>query len=71
MAKIFYLEVDDFLRKEERYKLLENAGNVYNVDWSEIAPDKNHIWLTEGMEDDWDSLIPLGTKEAKQLSVVG
>ena len=40
MAEIFYQEVDDFLRKEERYKLLEKAVNVYNVDWNEISPNK-------------------------------
>lgn len=55
MARIFYYEVDDFLRKEERYKLLENAKNVYGVEWNEITPDKNHVWLTEGMEDDWEN----------------
>jgi predicted helicase len=65
MAQIFYKEVDDFLRKEERYKLLENAKNVYNVEWTEITPDAKNNWLNEGMDNDFDSLLPMGTKEAK------
>ncbi len=40
MSEIFYQEVDDFLKKEESYKLLEKAGNVYNVDWNEITTEK-------------------------------
>lgn len=68
MAKIFYYEVDDFLRKEDRYKLLENAKNVNGVEWNEIIPDKNHVWLTEGMEEDWEAMISIGNKEAKQLA---
>lgn len=65
MAKILYTEVDDFLRKGERYKLLNDAGNVYKVDWREITPDKKHNWLTEGMQDDWEECISIGTKEGK------
>lgn len=63
--KINYYEVDDFTLKEEKYRILENFGNIYNVPWREIVPDSNHTWLTEGLQEDFDSLVPLGTKEAK------
>lgn len=65
MAKIFYSEVDDFLRKEDRHKILENSNNIYNVDWQEIIPDKNNNWLTEGLQMDWDNFNSIGNKEAK------
>jgi predicted helicase len=71
MAKIFYTEVDDFLRKEARYKLLEQAKNVYGVDWKEIEPDAKYAWLTEGMDNDFDSLLPMGSKEGKRDSGFG
>lgn len=64
MAKIFYFEVDDFLRKSERYKILDNAKNIYGVNWREITPDKNHTWLTEGMQDDWEEMVPMVNKDA-------
>jgi len=62
---IKYIEVDDFLRKENRYTILNNNKNVFNVQWQEITPDKNNIWLTEGLDNDFDTLLPMGTKEAK------
>jgi predicted helicase len=62
MAKIYYYEVDDFLRKEDKYKLLEKAHDVYGVDWIEITPDKNHTWLTDGMADDWEDMAKLDGK---------
>ena len=64
-CSINYLDVDDFLRKEDRYKLLENAKNVYGVEWNEVIPDKNYVWLNKGMQDDWDSLLLMGNKESK------
>ncbi|QLH53064.1 MAG: Helicase domain protein [Candidatus Kapaibacterium sp.] len=63
--KIFYYDIGDYLTSEEKRKIVENFGNIYNVPWREIVPDSNHTWLTEGLQEDFDSLVPLGTKEAK------
>ncbi|NLO20105.1 MAG: helicase [Ignavibacteria bacterium] len=71
MAKILYFKVEDSLSKEEKFKFLNNSENVFNVDFKELTPNKDNVWITEGLESDWEYLIPLGTKEAKQLSVVG
>jgi predicted helicase len=30
-----------------------------------VNENAKHLWLTDGMADDWDDLIPLGSKEAK------
>ena len=54
MAQIFYSTVDFRSTRDEKFKFLEKAKNVYGVDWQEINPNKNHVWLTEGMEDDWE-----------------
>ncbi len=60
--KINYYEIDDFTLKEEKYRILENFGTIYNVPWREIVPDSNHTWLTEGLQADFDSLVPLGER---------
>ncbi|ROL56109.1 DNA helicase [Bacteroidetes/Chlorobi group bacterium Naka2016] len=60
--KINYYEIDDFTLKEEKYRILENFGTIYNVPWREIVPDSNHTWLTEGLQEDFDSLVPLGER---------
>lgn len=65
MAQIFYSTVDFRSTRDEKFKFLEKAKNVYGVDWQEINPNKNYVWLTDGMEDDWESMISIGNKEAK------
>ena len=36
-----------------------------NLKWRELKPDKYHTWLTEGLQGDFDSLLPMGTKLSK------
>ena len=33
--------------------------------WREIIADKHHTWLTEGLQKDFESLLPIGTKISK------
>ena len=64
-AKIYYARMDEFWRREQKLSCLENFESLQDVDWQEIQPDKKYVWLTEGFEDDFDSFIALGSKEAK------
>jgi predicted helicase len=64
-AKIYYARMDEFWRKEEKLDYLEKLQHIGNVEWEDIKPDKNNTWLTEGLEDDFEAFIPLGTKETK------
>ncbi|OGU16853.1 MAG: hypothetical protein A2X61_05165 [Ignavibacteria bacterium GWB2_35_12] len=63
--KILISEVDFRETRIEKFKFLEKKGQVYNIDWKEIIPDKNNNWLNEGMQDDWDEYNSIGSKEAK------
>ncbi len=64
-AKIFYYRTDEFWRKEKKYDFLNEKGYLENVEWQKISPDSKHNWLTAGMDNSFDSLIPMGIKEAK------
>lgn len=64
-AKIYYARLPEDWRKEQKYKFLEEKQHIYNIEWQEIAPDAKHNWLTEGMHDEFEQFVPLGTKEAK------
>ena len=33
--------------------------------WQTIQPDARHTWLTEGLHTEFDTFIPMGTKEAR------
>ena len=63
--EIFYARADEFWRKEEKYHYLNSKKHYQNVDWQWITPDSRYTWLTEGLHAEFDTFIPMGTKEAK------
>jgi len=65
MAKIYYARVDELWRRGEKYAYLEEKEHVGNVAWQELEPDAKGNWLTEGMWDEFDDFIPVGSKEVK------
>ncbi len=64
-AKIFYARVDEFWRKEEKYRYLGSKGHYRNVEWKPITPDRQHTWLTEGLHAEFDTFVPIGSKKSK------
>ncbi len=57
-------EVAD-VSKEHTFAFLEAKQHVGNVAWRELIPDKRHAWLTADLHNDFDTFIPMGSKEAK------
>ena len=68
-AKIYYARMDEFWRKEQKISSLEKVESLQDVDWQKIEPNTKYVWLTEGFEDDFDSFIALGSKEAKASKI--
>ena len=64
-AKMFYARVDEFWRKEDKYHYLDSKEHYQNIEWMSITPDKQYTWLTEGIRAEFETFIPMGTKEAK------
>jgi predicted helicase len=64
-ARIYYACTDEFWRKEEKYDFLDEKRQVGDVAWEEIEPDQKHTWLTGGLQDEFTTFLPMGTKEAK------
>ena len=54
------------LSKAETFDFLMEKGHVGNVPWEEITPNARHTWLTEGIRDDFETFIPMGSKAAKK-----
>ncbi len=65
-ALIYYARMDEFWRKEEKLDYLEKLEHIGNVDWQEIKPDKNYNWLTEGLEDEFETFLAIGNKTTKE-----
>ena len=64
-AEMFYARVDERWRKEEKYRYLDETEQYGNIEWKRVTPDKRHTWLTEGLHAEFETFVPLGSKEAK------
>lgn len=62
---IRYYRVPEDWRKEQKLAYLTEKRSIDGVTWQELQPDAKHTWVTEGMQADFGSFLPMGTKEAK------
>ena len=63
--KIYYSGTDWKATRQEKFNRVESAISINGIEWKEITPDKKHTWLTEGLHAEFDTFIPMGTKDAK------
>ena len=63
--QIFYARVDEFWRKEDKYRYLDSKEHYRNIEWKSLTPNKRYTWLTEGLQAEFETFIPMGTREAK------
>ena len=64
-TEIFYARLDEFWRKEDKYRYLDSKKHYRNIEWKPIRPDRRYTWLTEGLHAEFETFIPMGTKAAK------
>ena len=65
MAKILYHAVPGDWRKEQKYQFLEKTGSVAGVKWTKLTPDDKGNWITNDTDEEFDTFLPIGSKEAK------
>ena len=66
-AQVWIYSVDDYLKAREKQKLLSDFGTYTNVPMKQATIDAKYTWLTEGLHAEFDTFIPMGTKEAKAV----
>ena len=64
-SRIFYNGETAGQSKEATFDFLEACEHIGNVNWDSIQPDARHTWLTEGLREDFETFIPIGSKQAK------
>ena len=64
-AHIFYNNETAEMPKEATFEFLNACEHVGSVNWDMIQPDTRHTWLTEGLREDFDTFMPIGSKTAK------
>ncbi len=65
---IFYYRTDDLWNKKQKFDFLNEHQHIGIIEWQTIEPDARHTWLTEGLHAEFDTFIPIGTKEEKANS---
>ena len=65
--RIFYYPTDELWNREQKFDFLNEHGHTGSIAWQSIQPDARHTWLTEGLHAEFDTFIPMGTKEAKAI----
>ena len=63
-CKIFYAELDEDWRKEEKWEWFRVNDDFEKVPFRQIAADKKNNWINQ-TDNDFDSLLPLVDKEVK------
>jgi predicted helicase len=63
---LYYYRVPEDWRRREKLAFLATKGSAAAVEWQELIPDEQFNWLTEGMRSEYQSFLPLGTKEARE-----
>ncbi|AUI70333.1 type ISP restriction/modification enzyme [Beggiatoa leptomitoformis] len=64
-AKIYYSRIPMGLNKAQKLQFLEEKKHIFNVGLERIIPDAKNNWLTAGLENDFDTFAPIGSKEGK------
>ena len=66
-ARIFYYRTDDAWNKHQKFEFLAQSEHVGNVPWQTLEPDARHTWLTEGLNAEFLTFTPMGSKVAKRM----
>ncbi|MBA3534156.1 MAG: DNA helicase, partial [Ardenticatenales bacterium] len=64
-ARVFYARVGEEWRKEEKYRFLDETGDLMHLEWQELIPDARGAWLTAGFAEEFETFLPMGSKEFK------
>ena len=65
-AHIFYFRTDDAWNKNQKFDFLAQTEHIGNVPWQTLQPDARHTWLTEGLNTEFLTFIPIGSKTARR-----
>ena len=62
---IFYQRTDELWNRQQKFDFLNACQHMGGIEWKSIQPDSRHTWLTEGLDPEFETFIPMGNKESK------
>lgn len=63
-AELFYHDIGDYLKREEKLEIIKKAGNIDGLEWTKLVPDKHGDWVNYRSLG-YEQYIPMGDKETK------
>ena len=66
-SHIFYFRTDDAWNKNQKFEFLSHTEHIGNVPWQTLQPDARHTWLTEGLNTEFLTFLPIGSKTTKRM----
>ena len=66
-TRLCYYRTDDLWDKKRKFNFLQERTHVGTIEWQTIQPDRRYTWLTEGLHAEFETFLPMGTKEAKAM----
>ena len=64
-ARMFYNGETAEMSKEATFDFLDAREHIGNVNWDAVQPDARYTWLTEGLREEFETFLPMGSKQAK------
>lgn len=66
---VHYKDIGDYLSREEKLKIVQDAGSIESIQWDEIYPDRNNDWLNK-TDENFGKFMLLGNKKEADSSAV-
>ena len=64
-TRIFYYRTNELWDKKRKFEFLVENHGLETIEWRTIQPNVNYTWLTDGLQSEFETFIPISTKEAK------
>ena len=64
-SHIFYYPIDELWNRQQKFDFLNTCQHAGGIEWKFIQPDARHTWLTEGIDPEFETFIPMGNKASK------
>ena len=62
---IFYYRTEELWNKQRKFDFLNACQHIGSIEWKSTQPDSRHTWLTEGLDPEFETFIPMGNKASK------
>ena len=64
-CELYYHDIGDYLSREQKLAIIENAGSIEGLEWQRITPNEEGDWINQ-RDPAFDRFIALGDKSGEE-----